>query len=96
VLGSGGIMSGRDAMEFIACGAHAVQVGTASFIRPCAALEVLEEIEAHLRRTGARSLDDVRGTFGAGTTQSVVGPAPPAPRLAPVAARGRRAVARTS
>ena len=37
VIGSGGIMTGRDALEFIAVGAAAVQVGTASFIRPRAA-----------------------------------------------------------
>jgi dihydroorotate dehydrogenase (NAD+) catalytic subunit len=77
VLGSGGIMSGRDALEFIAVGAAAVQVGTASFIRPRAALEVVEEMAAFLTIRGIRRLDDWRG----------VHMAPPAPAGEPAARR---------
>jgi dihydroorotate dehydrogenase (NAD+) catalytic subunit len=66
VLGSGGIMSGRDALEFIAVGAAAVQVGTASFIRPRAAAEILEELAAILAARGVRSLDAWRGALMAG------------------------------
>lgn len=61
VLGSGGIMNGRDALEFIAVGATAVQVGTASFIRPTAAAEVIEEMRALLAARGIRRLEDWRG-----------------------------------
>jgi len=61
VIGSGGIMNGRDALEFIAVGAHAVQVGTASFVRPRAALEVLEAMRAHLAARGIARLEDWRG-----------------------------------
>jgi dihydroorotate dehydrogenase (NAD+) catalytic subunit len=61
VLGSGGIMDGRDALEFIAVGAAAVQVGTASFIRPRAAAEVVEQMTAFLAARGIRRLDDWRG-----------------------------------
>ncbi|HEY2956100.1 MAG TPA: dihydroorotate dehydrogenase [Candidatus Eisenbacteria bacterium] len=61
VIGSGGIMSGRDALEFIAVGAAAVQVGTLSFVRPQAALEVLEEMRELLAKRGIRSLDEWRG-----------------------------------
>jgi dihydroorotate dehydrogenase (NAD+) catalytic subunit len=58
VIGSGGIMSGRDALEFIAVGATAVQVGTASFIHPRATLDVVEEMRALLaERRIARLLD---------------------------------------
>ena len=60
VIGSGGILSGGDALEFLAVGAAAVQVGTASFIRPRAALEVLEEMRARLAGTGARSIQGWR------------------------------------
>jgi dihydroorotate dehydrogenase (NAD+) catalytic subunit len=63
VIGSGGIMSGRDALEFIAVGASAVQVGTATFLRPRAALTVVEEMEAYLRRRGIRRLDEWRGSI---------------------------------
>src|SRR6185295_16063812 len=48
VLGSGGIMNGRDALEFIAVGATAVQVGTVSFVRPDAAGAVLQEMREFL------------------------------------------------
>ena len=61
VLGSGGIMNGRDALEFIAVGATAVQVGTASFVRPRAAAEVLEEMTAFLAQRGVKRLEDWRG-----------------------------------
>src|SRR5262249_59379949 len=57
VLGSGGIMNGRDALEFILVGAAAVQVGTASFMRPAAALAILAELTHQLRAPGIPPLD---------------------------------------
>jgi dihydroorotate dehydrogenase (NAD+) catalytic subunit len=65
VIGSGGIMTGRDALEFIAVGAVAVQVGTATFVRPRAALEVLEEMRAFLEARGIRTLGEWRGCLAA-------------------------------
>ena len=61
VIGSGGILTGRDALEFIAVGAAAVQIGTATFLRPRAALEALEEMRALLAARGIRRLDEWRG-----------------------------------
>lgn len=66
VIGSGGIMNGRDALEFIAAGAVAVQVGTASFVRPRAALEVLEEMSAWLADHGVRRLAGWGGALARG------------------------------
>jgi dihydroorotate dehydrogenase (NAD+) catalytic subunit len=63
VIGSGGIVNGRDALEFIAVGAAAVQVGTVTFLRPRAALDVLEEMERLLVARGVRRLDDWRGVL---------------------------------
>ena len=63
VLGSGGIMNGRDALEFILVGAAAVQVGTVSFVRPAAALAVLAELTEELRARGVGSLDAWRGAL---------------------------------
>ena len=63
VIGSGGIMNGRDAMEFLAVGAAAVQVGTASFLRPRAALGVLEEMAELLRERRLNSLAEWRAAF---------------------------------
>jgi dihydroorotate dehydrogenase (NAD+) catalytic subunit len=45
VIGIGGIATARDALEFLLAGASAVQVGTASFADPCAALNVLRGLE---------------------------------------------------
>jgi dihydroorotate dehydrogenase (NAD+) catalytic subunit len=64
VIGSGGIMNSRDALEFLAAGAVAVQIGTASFLRPRAALTVLEEMAAMLGARGVRSLAEWRAAFG--------------------------------
>ena len=66
VVGSGGILTGRDALEFLAVGATAVQVGTASFLRPSASIEVLEEMTALLSARGVRSLEDWRGKLAGG------------------------------
>jgi dihydroorotate dehydrogenase (NAD+) catalytic subunit len=66
VIGSGGIMTGRDALEFIAVGAAAVQVGTAAFVRPRAALEALDELRALLEARGIRRLDEWRGCLAGG------------------------------
>jgi len=74
VIGSGGIMNGRDALEFIAVGAAAVQVGTASFMRPRAAAEVVEEMNAFLEQRGIRRLGDWRGVLA--STPEACAPAP--------------------
>ncbi len=50
LIGMGGIMDARDALEFIIAGAAAVQVGTASFIDPDAAARVAAGIEEYARR----------------------------------------------
>lgn len=67
VIGSGGIMNGRDALEFLAVGATAVQVGTASFVRPRASIEVLDELTAMLAARKVRSLESWRGGLAAST-----------------------------
>jgi dihydroorotate dehydrogenase (NAD+) catalytic subunit len=50
IIGIGGIMTARDALEFIIAGAVAVQVGTASFIDPGAAVKVADGIAEYLKR----------------------------------------------
>lgn len=50
IIGIGGISTPRDALEFLLAGATAVQVGTASFSDPCAALKVAEGIRAYSER----------------------------------------------
>lgn len=61
VIGIGGIMNAEDALEFIMAGATAVQVGTASFIDPLAASEVLKGIDSFLEKRGFASVSDITG-----------------------------------
>mgnify|MGYP003352988301 FL=1 len=61
VVGSGGIMTGVDAIEFIMAGATAVQVGTATFLDPQAPWCILEGIERWCREEGVDDLAEIRG-----------------------------------
>ncbi len=63
VIGTGGIMTAYDALEFIITGAHMVAVGTANFVNPRASMEVLEGIETYLRNHDLISIDQIRGTL---------------------------------
>jgi dihydroorotate dehydrogenase (NAD+) catalytic subunit len=63
VIGSGGIMDARDALEYLAVGATAVQVGTATFIRPDASLRIVEGLREFLVARGLRSIGAWRGVL---------------------------------
>ena len=65
VLGSGGIATGRDALEFIAAGATAVQVGPATFVEPGASTRVLTEMRAWLAANGIARVTNLTGAFRA-------------------------------
>jgi len=69
VIGSGGIVGGRDALEFIAAGATAVQVGTATFVEPEASTRVLAEMRAWLAANGIARVTDLIGAFRAEPAQ---------------------------
>ena len=59
VVGLGGIMNGRDAIEFMLAGATAVQIGTANFVDPQVTIKAIDYIEDYLKRhhlTSARQL----------------------------------------
>jgi dihydroorotate dehydrogenase (NAD+) catalytic subunit len=61
VIGIGGIMCGRDAVEFLMAGAIAVQVGTANFTDPHAALKVLQGIDDFCKDQGVRDIMEIVG-----------------------------------
>jgi dihydroorotate dehydrogenase (NAD+) catalytic subunit len=63
VVGIGGIRSGEDALEFLCCGARAVQVGTATFYDPRAPVRVAAEMAAWCARHGVGAVTDVVGTL---------------------------------
>ncbi|BCG47496.1 Dihydroorotate dehydrogenase (NAD(+)), catalytic subunit [Citrifermentans bremense] len=62
LIGIGGIMNGRDALEFMLAGATAVQVGTASFLDPSAAQRIAGEMEQYLVD---HKIDSVSSLIGA-------------------------------
>jgi len=66
VVGMGGIVSPMDALEFILAGAHAVQVGTANFIRPDFSFRLVEELPALARELGISDLAAFRGSLDVG------------------------------
>jgi len=61
VIGLGGISTANDAIEYLLAGAVAVQIGTALFADPRAPLEVLEGIEAWMRKKGVTTTKDIAG-----------------------------------
>lgn len=63
VVGLGGIMNGRDAVEFMLAGATAVQVGTANFVDPSVTVKIIDYIEDYLVRHGISSAGDLIGAM---------------------------------
>lgn len=61
VIGLGGIMTARDALEFIMAGATAVQVGTANFVHPTAATDIIKGIEEYGQRHGIADISELIG-----------------------------------
>lgn len=61
IIGVGGVMHGRDALEFLIAGANAVQVGTATFHNPRAPWKVTASLERALRRANFTSVADAIG-----------------------------------
>lgn len=62
VIGIGGIMDHRDALQFLLAGASAVQVGTATFTNPRAALDVLDGLEGYRQDAGLPRIADLIGS----------------------------------
>ena len=63
VVGMGGIMNARDAIEFLLAGASAIQIGTANFIDPTVSVKVLEGIEAYLSQHNFSSVNEIIGAL---------------------------------
>jgi dihydroorotate dehydrogenase (NAD+) catalytic subunit len=67
IIGVGGIASLNDVMEYLVCGASAVQVGTANFYDPGVAARLVDELEELVAAEGWASLKAVIGTLQAPT-----------------------------
>lgn len=61
VIGIGGIMTAKDALEFIVVGAVAVQVGTANFVNPAATMDIVDGITDYLIEN---EIDDIASLTG--------------------------------
>jgi dihydroorotate dehydrogenase (NAD+) catalytic subunit len=67
IIGVGGIASLNDVMEYLVCGASAVQVGTANFYDPGVAARLVDELEQLVAAEGWANLSAVIGTLQAPT-----------------------------
>ena len=63
VIGLGGIMNGRDVIEFMLAGASAIQIGTANFIDPAITVKVADGINNYLDRHGYKSVNEIIGAL---------------------------------
>jgi len=63
IIGIGGIMDYKDALEFIICGATAVQIGTANFINPNATIEIINNMKEFLRDNKIKDIKTLIGSL---------------------------------
>jgi dihydroorotate dehydrogenase (NAD+) catalytic subunit len=61
IIGSGGVSTARDALEYLAAGAMAVQVGTALFSNPEATAEIAAGIETYMTENGLETVAELVG-----------------------------------
>lgn len=61
IIGMGGIATAEDAIEMILAGASAVSVGTANFHNPAVTMEIVDGIEAYMRKYGFNTIQEMVG-----------------------------------
>jgi len=61
VVGMGGIVTGKDAIEFIMAGATAIQVGTANFLNPNSCINIINEIQDFMIKQKIKNISEIRG-----------------------------------
>ena len=61
IIGMGGIATAEDAIEMILAGASAVSVGTANFYNPAVTMEIVDGIEAYMKKYGFETVADMVG-----------------------------------
>jgi dihydroorotate dehydrogenase (NAD+) catalytic subunit len=63
LIGMGGIMTAEDALEFIIAGAKSVSIGTANFVNPMSAVEVISGIREYLQKKGIANVNTLVGNL---------------------------------
>jgi dihydroorotate dehydrogenase (NAD+) catalytic subunit len=66
VIGIGGILDCRDALEFILAGASLVQIGTASFVDPQSSIKIIKGIEEYCKESKISSSKSLVGKLDTG------------------------------
>ena len=61
VVGLGGISTAKDAIEFLMCGATAIEIGTANFLDPAISIKVRDGINDWLDQHGVHDIHDIIG-----------------------------------
>ena len=61
IIGMGGIANAEDALEFILAGATAVSVGAMNFVNPYTTVQVVDGIEAYMKRYGVEDINSLIG-----------------------------------
>lgn len=61
VLGMGGIQNTEDALEFLMAGATMVAVGTANFFNPYVTSEIVDGLEAYVKKEGLSAITEIVG-----------------------------------
>lgn len=61
VVGLGGIMNGRDAIEFMLAGARAIEIGTANFVDPAVTMKVIDFMDDYCSRHGIADINEIVG-----------------------------------
>jgi dihydroorotate dehydrogenase (NAD+) catalytic subunit len=63
LIGVGGIMNYRDALEFLLAGASAVQIGTANFVNPFTMMDIITGLDSFLTTRGIKNIREIIGTL---------------------------------
>jgi dihydroorotate dehydrogenase (NAD+) catalytic subunit len=63
IIGIGGIMDWKDAVEFMIAGATAIQIGTLNFIDPSASGKIIKELESYCFKMGIDKITDLTASY---------------------------------
>ena len=63
VIGLGGIMNYEDALEFLIVGATAIQIGTATFVNPKTAIEVVDGLHNYCLSKKIHTINQITGSL---------------------------------
>ena len=61
LIGIGGISTAEDVVEFLLCGARAVQIGTALFVQPDCPVKITKDLKNYLKKKQLSSVSELVG-----------------------------------